>query len=326
MAKILKEVRQFVEDRALVKNGDRVLIAVSGGPDSVFLFYFFQYLKKFHRISFSVAYIHHHLRKEADEELKFVELLAKKYKAPFYYRDIQIEGKSGIEEKARRERYKALYSIAKKANCNKIAVGHNLDDQVETVIMRFIKGAGIAGLGGISPERHLFPKSKITVIRPLLCLEKKDIMEFLEGKQIEYRKDETNLSTDFFRNRIRLEVIPFLSKYNPQLKKKIAQMSFLIQDDFSFIISKGYEAFKKIVKEDVLNMVEYRKLDISIKRMVAGILIEKITGDPYRSYNKIRQLVEYLDRYPGKKLPINGVRSCFLHPLTPTLSPQGRGK
>ncbi|MCM8830330.1 MAG: tRNA lysidine(34) synthetase TilS [Candidatus Omnitrophica bacterium] len=304
MAKILKEVRQFVEDRALIKNGDSVLVAVSGGPDSVFLFYFFHYLKKFHRISLSVAYIHHHLRKEADEELKFVERLAKRYKTPFYYRDIFIKEKSGIEEKARKERYKALYIIAKKAKCNKIAVGHNLDDQVETVIMRFIKGAGLAGLAGISPERHLFPKSKITVIRPLLFLEKKDILKFLEEKQIEYRKDETNLSIDFFRNRIRLEVIPFLSKYNPQLKKKIAQISFLIQDDFFFILREGYKAFEKIVKGDVLNMAEYRKLDISIKRILAGILIEKITGNPYRSYNKIRQLVEYLDRYPGKKLKV----------------------
>ncbi|MCM8760233.1 MAG: tRNA lysidine(34) synthetase TilS, partial [Candidatus Omnitrophica bacterium] len=248
MAKILKEARQFVKDRALVKGQDRVLIAVSGGPDSVFLFHFFQYLKKFYEISFAVAYIHHHLRKEADEEIKFVKLLSKKYKVPFYYRNIYIKGTSGIEEKARRERYKALYSIAKKANCNKIAVGHNLDDQVETVVMRFIKGTGLAGLGGILPERYLFPKSKITLIRPLLCLEKKDILEFLKRKQIEYRKDETNLSTDFFRNRIRLEVIPLLVKYNPQLKKKIAQMSFLLQDDFSFIFKKGDEAFKKIVK------------------------------------------------------------------------------
>lgn len=304
MAGILKKARQFVEEKGLVKNGDSVLIAVSGGPDSVFLLYFFHYLKKFFSISEAVSYIHHHLREEADEELEFVKGLAKGYRLPFYPGDIYIEGKSNIEEKARIKRFKALYDIAEKAGCNKIATGHTLDDQVETVIMRFIKGAGLAGLSGILPEKKLFPESEITVIRPILCLEKDEIIKFLEEKGINYRIDKSNLSTDFFRNRIRLEVVPFLSGYNPQLKRKIGQMSFLIQDDTSFIYKKGYEAFERVVKDNVLDMAEYRKLDISLKRIVAGILVEKITGDPYRSYNKIRQVVDYLDRYPGKKLKI----------------------
>ncbi|MCX8082979.1 MAG: tRNA lysidine(34) synthetase TilS [bacterium] len=308
MAKVLTDVRHFVEERKIINDGDRVLIAVSGGPDSVFLFYFFQYLKKFYDIQFSVAYIHHHLRKEADEELKFVENLVKKYKVPFYSKDIWIKGKTGIEEKAREARYKALYSTAKKYACNKIAVGHTLDDNVETIIMRFVKGTGIAGLSGISPEKNLFLRSKIIVIRPLLCIEKQEIIKFLKEKGIEYRIDETNLSTDFFRNRVRLEIIPFLLKYNPQFKKKLAQMSFLLQDDFSFLFRQGYETLKKIVKGDILDMVEYRKLDISLKRIVAGILIEKITGDPYRSYNKIKQLVAYLTRYPGKKLKMTKIK------------------
>lgn len=308
MVKILSSTRQFVQTKGLVNDRDKVLIAVSGGSDSVFLLHFFHYLKKFFDISFSVAYIHHHLRKEADEELKFVKEIARKYRVSFYYRHIRIEGKSCIEEKARKQRYKALYSIAKQVGCNKIATGHTLDDQVETVVMRFIKGTGLAGLGGISPQKNLFPRSKITVIRPLLCLEKKEIIEFLKGKGIEYRIDETNLSTDFFRNRIRLEVIPFLLKYNPQLKKKISQMSFLLQDDFSSLSRQGEEAFEKVFKGNALNMIEYRKLDISIKRIFAGILIEEITGAQYRSYNRIKQLVEYLDRYPGKKLKIEKIK------------------
>ncbi|NLG11927.1 MAG: tRNA lysidine(34) synthetase TilS [Elusimicrobia bacterium] len=312
MTNILKKTRQFAEERALIKGGDRILIAVSGGPDSVFLFYFLQYLRKFFDISIAVAYIHHHLREEADEELVFVKTLAGKYKAPFYFKDIYIKGSSGIEEKARKERYKALYSIAREAQCNKIAVGHNLDDQVETVIIRFIKGTGIAGLGGILPEKKLFPRTEIAVIRPMLCLEKQEILRFLKEKKREYRIDATNLSTNFFRNQIRLEVVPLLLQHNPQFKKKIAQLSFLLQDDFAFLQRKGYEAFERIFtdKGDALNMAEYRRLDVSLKRMVAGLLIEKITGAPYRSYNKIRQLVEFLDQYPGKRLKIEKLPLC----------------
>jgi len=313
MTKILKEVRSFVEEKKLVEDGDRILIAVSGGPDSIFLLHFLIYLKKFLNISLSVAYIHHHLRKEAEEELEFVRGLCRRHGIPFYYRNIRIEGKTGIEEKARIKRYRALYEIAGRTSANKIAVGHNMDDQVETVIIRFIKGAGIAGLGGISPVKKLFPESDITVIRPLLCIEKKEIVNFLEKEGIEYRMDTSNLSTDFFRNRIRLEVLPYLLRYNPQLKKQIAQMSFLLQDDFSFLEETGKKTLERLSlkKGMVFDTAGYKELHLSLKRMVAAILIEKITGNPYRSYNKIRQLVGYLEKYPGRKTKFEKIKKVI---------------
>jgi len=306
---ILRKIREFVDEKRIIKNGDRVVISVSGGPDSVFLLHLFLYLKKFYNISLAVVYIHHHLRKEADKELIFVKELSQMYCLPFYYRNIRIEEKTGIEEKARTKRYRALYSITKRIGFNKIAVGHTLDDQVETVVMRFIKGTGMTGLRGILPETFLFDDTSISVIRPLLCVEKKDVLGFLEGKKIDYLLDRSNLSTDFFRNRIRLEVIPFLLRYNPQLKKQVAQMSFLLQDDFSFLLETGQNILEKLVSEKgrVFNISGYKVLDISLKRIVAALLIEKITGSPYRSYNKIKQLVDYLNRYPGKRIKIEKI-------------------
>lgn len=302
------KVRRFSEEKGIIRKGDSILSALSGGPDSVFLFHFLIYLSRKIDISVKVAYIHHHLRKDADRELRFVRELAKIYSIPFFYRNIKIEGKTGIEEQARIKRYRALYSIAKRAGCNKIGVGHTLDDQVETVIMRFIKGTGLAGLRGILPEKHLFKNKDISVIRPLLCIEKKEILEVLEKEGKRYRIDRSNFSGDFFRNRIRSEVLPLLLKYNPQLKKQVAQMSFLAQDDFAFIERCAQKALNRVFDKNTgnIDVKAYRKLDISVKRMVAAMLVEMITDSPYRSYNRIKKVVDYLS------LPRSGISKVTL--------------
>lgn len=303
------KVRRFTEEKGIVRDGDRILVALSGGPDSVFLFHFLVYLSGKIDITVKVAYIHHHLRKDADRELKFAGELAKSLPVPFFYRNIKIKGKTGIEEQARIKRYSALYSIAKKAGCNKIAVGHTLDDQAETVVMRFIKGTGLAGLRGILPEKHLFRKRDVSVIRPLLCLEKKEILKALEKEGKDYRIDRSNFSGDFLRNRIRSEVLPLLLKYNPQIKKQVAQTSFLVQDDFDFIEKCAADALAKVLDErgKSIDTRAYRKLNISVRRAAAALLMEKITGSPYRSFNRIRKIDGYLNNTPRKRVKITDI-------------------
>lgn len=311
MGNIYTKVKEFAEEKDIIREGDNILVALSGGPDSVFLFHFLFYLSGKMEITLKAAYIHHHLRKEADRELAFAGKLAQAHSIPFFYRNIRIKGKAGIEEQARIKRYRALYSIAKKAGCNKIAVGHTLDDQAETVIMRFIKGTGLAGLRGILPEKHLFKNRDISIIRPLLCLEKKEILEVLKKEGKEYRIDRSNFSGDFFRNRIRSEVLPLLLKYNPQIKKQVAQTSFLIQDDFAFIEKCAAEALAEVLDESgkSIDVKAYRKLDVSIKRLVTALLIKKITGSPYRSFNRIKQLTGYLEKSPRKRVKIADIQA-----------------
>jgi len=316
MENLYTRVRRFAEEKGIIQEGDSILVALSGGPDSVFLFYFLLYLSRKVNIDIKTAYVHHHLRKEADSELTFTRKLAQVHSVPFFYRNIKIKGRKGIEEQARTKRYAALYTIAKRAGCNKIAVGHTLDDQAETVVMRFIKGSGLAGLCGILPEKHLFKNKGVSVIRPLLCIEKKDILEALKKGGKKYRVDRSNFSGEFFRNRIRFEVIPLLLKYNPQIKKQVAQMSFLVQDDFAFMERCAEEALGKIVHRTdsgkgsllspqdkggfYIDVRAYKRLDISVRRLVAARLIAKITGSPYRSFNRIKRLADYLDRTPKR--------------------------
>ncbi len=309
MENLYTRARRFAEEKGIVREGDVILVALSGGPDSVFLFHFLVYLSGKIDITVKAAYVHHHLRKEADSELEFTRELAKSRSIPFFFRNIRIKGKTGIEEQARKKRYAALYSVAKKAGCNRIAVGHTLDDQAETVVMRFIKGTGLAGLRGILPEKHLFMKRDISVIRPLLCLEKNEILKALEKTGKEYRIDRSNFTEDFLRNRIRSEVLPLLLEYNPQLKKQVAQMSFLVQDDFAFMEKHSARALAGILDDSGRNIDvrAYRKLDIAIRRAVTALLIERITGGHYRSFNRISKITRYLDSTPRKKIGIKDI-------------------
>jgi tRNA(Ile)-lysidine synthase len=314
MGNLFTRVRRFAEEKGIIQEGDSILIALSGGPDSVFLFHFLVYLSRKKGIGLKAAYVHHHLRKDADSELTFTKRLAHLHSVPFFYRNIEIGGKSGIEEEARIKRYRALYNIAKKAGCNRIAVGHTLDDQAETVVMRFIKGSGLAGLRGILPEKYLFKDKDVSVIRPLLCLEKKDILEALKREGKEYRIDRSNFSGDFLRNRIRSEVLPLLSGYNPKIKKQVAQMSFLIQDDLAFLERYAEAALNKVLNEAVgtIDVRAYKRLDISVRRLVSAILVKKITGSPYRSFSRIKQVMDYLEKSQRKILRIKDLRCIWM--------------
>ncbi|MCD6407876.1 tRNA lysidine(34) synthetase TilS, partial [bacterium] len=246
MKEIFRKAEEFVRENKIIEKGDKILVAVSGGPDSVFLLKFLLHLSKKFQIQLRVAYIHHHLRKEADEELEFVKQLAKKEKVPFNFRHIKIEGKTGIEEKAREKRIKSLMEIAKRYECNKIATGHTLDDHAETIMMNLIRGCGLAGLRGILPVSTV---NNITIIRPILCLEKKEIENALTERKIEFKIDRTNLSMRFFRNRVRHKIIPFLSEFNPEFKKNIGRMGFVIQQDFEFLIKEAKSTLFQLIED-----------------------------------------------------------------------------
>lgn len=302
MEKIFRKIRKFAEEMHIIDSGDNILAAVSGGPDSVFLLHFLAYLAQGKNISVKTAYIHHHLRKEAGGELIFVKRLSAGYKFPFYSKDIKIEKTSGIEEEGRIKRYRALHDIAKQAGCNKIAAGHTLDDQAETVLMHLIKGSGLAGLRGMRPVSPLFKNSRICLARPLLCVEKSVISASLEKAGKRYMTDSSNLSEKFFRNRIRRELVPLIKTYNPNAAHKIAVTALLLQDDFSYLEAAAAQAMKAIFKGQGgdIDAAAYRKLDISVKRMLLSLLAEDFKQTPYRSFNNIEKARRRLDKVKSR--------------------------
>ncbi|MFH1001963.1 MAG: tRNA lysidine(34) synthetase TilS, partial [bacterium] len=212
--KVLQTIKKF----DMLSFNDRILIGISGGPDSVTLLNILLSFKKRYNLSFFIAHLDHMLRgRESDEDVNFVKNLAQVFGLPCEIKSSNLtkitrKEHLTLEEAARKYRYKFFLETARKFETNKIALGHNADDQVETVLMRFLRGSGLEGLMGIPPVRG-------KIIRPLIECSRTEIEEYCKENKIEYRVDSSNKEVVYFRNKIRLELLPLLSKsYNKNIK------------------------------------------------------------------------------------------------------------
>ena len=223
-SKQLKNLRR----EEIIKKNDKILIAFSGGPDSVFLFYLLNYLKSEYNLELALMYVNHNLRSDVDNDLNFVKDFSKKNDVKLYIESVDVNSRSkkmkkSIELAARELRYEALEKVFQKEGFTKIATGHNLDDNVETFIFRLLRGTSIRGLKGI-------PRVRENIIRPILQFEKKIIVNFLEELNQKFIIDYTNNEIDYTRNFIRNEVFPKFIQINPRFKDKINNLILEIND------------------------------------------------------------------------------------------------
>ncbi len=205
--KMEERVYSYIVKNHMIEKDDVVVVGVSGGPDSICLFHVLRGLQE--RISFSmhVVYVNHKIRKEAVEEAQFVRLLCEKYKIAFSLFEIDVEKmaqeeKLSLEEAGRNARYKAFREIQKSIGSSKIAIAHTKNDRAETVLFHLFRGSGLKGLGAINAVRE-------DIIRPILCLERKDVETYLRNRGYEFRIDLSNDTDDYTRNRIRHHILPF---------------------------------------------------------------------------------------------------------------------
>ena len=200
MLQLQKQVTAVIKEYTLFRATDTVLLGVSGGPDSVALL---SLIFDANRVNpacsdIFIAHLNHLIRnKESEEDERFVNNLAKKFKLSIIserrdIKEIAREHKMSLEEAAREERYKFFESAAKRVGANVIAVGHNADDNAETILHRIIRGTGIVGLGGMRPKRKLTPFSSINLVRPLLFTWRKDIIAYLKEKNLSFQRKQNN--------------------------------------------------------------------------------------------------------------------------------------
>lgn len=224
-----QKVLKFIKENDLISSGDKILIGLSGGPDSVFLLHFLNKYKKKFKIEIGVAHINHLLRgKESKKDNLFCEAICHELLIPFYHLSRNIKSytkkyKTSLEVAGRKIRYEFFEKISSVNDYNKIATAHNSDDNVETVLINLVKGAGVKGIAGIPVRRK-------NIIRPVLSLTKKEILDYLEVNKFEYRIDKSNLTNEFERNYLRNEVIPLIHKnINPALSKTVLNTSLNLQ-------------------------------------------------------------------------------------------------
>ena len=225
----IKKVRNTISRYDMISHGDRVVVAVSGGPDSVCLLDILYLLKDDLGIELVVAHLDHGLRPDEDEaETRFVKSLAGSLQLPFETKKagrLMAQQESSLEERARHVRYRFLEEALQKFSARKIAVGHNLNDQAETVLMRLIRGSGPSGLAGIPPLRNE------KIIRPLIEVSRGEIESYIKERKIEYVTDASNLEPRYLRNRIRLKLLPLLQEYQPRIVNLLGQTAGIMRND-----------------------------------------------------------------------------------------------
>ncbi|MBI5344313.1 MAG: tRNA lysidine(34) synthetase TilS [Deltaproteobacteria bacterium] len=232
----------------MLKKGDTVVAAVSGGVDSMVMLFALGAMKERLGISIIVAHLNHNLRGKASAgDLDFVKKAAGRMGLPFAGATLakgELEKKGvSMQEAARERRYGFLERVSARRKASKIALGHTLDDQAETILMRLIKGSSLSGLAGI-------PATRGSIIRPLIEVKREDIERFAEEAGIGWRADATNLKADYLRNDIRLNLIPFIEKrFNPNIKASLARTAGLLRRDEEYIDSAVIKACSRAVIE-----------------------------------------------------------------------------
>ena len=259
--KMKKKVEELKKS-GLIKKNEKILIAFSGGPDSVFLYNLLFFLREYYSIEISLIYVNHNLRKDVKNDLNFVEEFSKENNVPLYIQSVDVrkyaaENKKSIELAARELRYEAIEKVLQNLNYDKIATGHNLDDNIETFIFRLLRGTSLKGLKGIPSERK-------NIIRPILQFEKKEILNYLQENKKSYIIDYTNSENDYTRNYIRNEIFPMFVNINPTFRNKVNE---LIQEINNKESLKTYISEEKNTKEKFVQYLEKYDVELSRKKI-----------------------------------------------------------
>lgn len=308
-----QNIIKFIRENNLLEERDSVLIALSGGPDSIFLFEFlFKYQRKF-KIEIAAFHLNHNLRgKESVLDEKSCRRYAFEKNIRYYSssRNVTLfakKNKISIEEAGREIRYTELLKCADKNNFNKIATAHIADDNTETVLLNLIKGTGLKGLSGIPVKRG-------KIIRPLLALSKKEILEYLHKKNIEYRTDKSNQESNYERNFLRNEVIPLISeKLNPQFNTAVSRNSEILRKVSSYLEDQILSTIDEITRTSNKQLiVDLNKLKNFDSRLI-GILLKEIL---YRHFKEeldsknISDIEGLITKQPGKEIILsNGLKA-----------------
>lgn len=257
--KVLKTVKKY----NMLSKGDRVLIGVSGGADSIALLEFFVSVKEKYDLDICVAHIEHGIRGEDSvNDAEFVENYCKKLGVNFYLKTIDApnlakKAKMGVEEYSRMARYDFFNTI----ECDKIATAHNLTDNIETLLFRLARGTGLKGACSI-------PAVRGKIIRPFIEVSSGEIRKWCNDNNVPYRVDCTNSDSAYSRNLIRLEILPLLEKLNANYQDNIENFISDVNEDYAFIDNYVKSIYPKIIKNNEIDLLKLNELDLSIKKRI----------------------------------------------------------
>jgi len=281
---LFNRVKRTIDHYHLLNQGDRVVVGVSAGVDSMVLLHLLDACRQTFNLSLIVAYVNHGLRPtESEKEVHLIQNECERLRLPFELgtfntKEFQKVGRFSLQEAARRLRFHFLEQILQKYGAQKIALGHHADDQVETLLLRLMRGAGLQGLKGILPIREG------KVIRPLLEIWRHEIETFAGKNNIPFLIDSSNLKEDYLRNRLRLSLIPLLEKeYQPNLKEVLLRTSAILREENDYLEKEAEKVYQNMVegKGDALTFQYpvYRSLHPAMQWRVIQKMLKTIYGD-----------------------------------------------
>jgi tRNA(Ile)-lysidine synthase len=300
MPTLATTVRETIARYRMISLRDTVLAAVSGGPDSVCMLHVLAGLQSELGFELKVAHLDHGFRgQESRGDAAFVRDLAAGLGLPCVCDEVSVPRfllaqSMSAQDAARMLRYQFLVKTSKLEYCQRIATGHNADDQAETVLMRMLRGAGPDGLAGIPPKRDG------TIIRPLIAVWRSEIMAYLDEHGLPYRTDASNLDSKYFRNEIRNEVMPLLERHNPNLRQSLANVGTIMTDVAAHFARLTDEALLSLVKraslgQFVLDSAGLDRYDDALRRSIFRRLFEALRPDlaplPFQHVESILSLV-----------------------------------
>ena len=296
---------KVLREECLIHPGDKVVVGVSGGPDSLVLAYWLGLAG----CQVVVAHFNHHLRPSSDNDALFVANFARQAGLEFRLGEADVRGvsetqKVSIEMAARNERYCFLFEVARDIGAEAVAVGHQADDQAETVLMHLIRGSGLSGLRGMAYRSITQWSNAIPLIRPLLSFTRIEIESECQMQGWQPVRDETNDSVDYLRNRIRLELIPALQSYNPQIQRQLGRTAQILSGDYE-VLQKAAELAWQVcdlsVRNDeiLLALSSFRENPEAIQRMLLRIAVEKLRpGLTDLTYDAIQRGLDFIAMPP----------------------------
>lgn len=302
-----KKVEDTIKKYHMIQPQDKIVVAVSGGPDSITLLSVLNNLRTKYNLDLVVAHVNHKIRKEAIIDEEYVQEFCNKINVEFFVKSIDVKelannNKIGLEEAGRNVRYDFFEEVLEKTNSNKIAIAHNKNDSVETIIMNIFRGTGVQGLKGIEP----IMENKF--IRPLIECEKPEIEKYCEIKKLNPKIDKTNFENDYTRNKIRNVVIPYIKKeFNPNIISTITRLSEVINRDDEYLNKVTKEKYLNLLieKKDteiILNLKEFNLLENSLKSRLIIYTISRLFGNS-KNIEKVHidDIIKLCDNNIGNK-------------------------
>ncbi|HDL86210.1 MAG TPA: tRNA lysidine(34) synthetase TilS, partial [Candidatus Acetothermia bacterium] len=280
---LTEKVRSTISLHSLLEHSEKILVAVSGGVDSVVLLDLLRQLAPEYSLELVVAHLDHQLRgEESRTDARFVEQLALRYGLSFVSESMDVrvvarKKKIGIEEAARMVRLQFLRTTAEKVGATKIAIGHTSNDLAETVLFNLIRGAGTAGLVGIRPVNPPF-------VRPLIDVTRAEIVSYAREHDLSWREDRSNVDTKFTRNRIRHEIIPALREFNPKLIAGLSRTAEIVREEHDAFLELLDRPWKEMLIEESRGMVRLNRKylersSVGIRRALLRRALERVRGD-----------------------------------------------